>query len=314
VTPHKETKLNKPRIFSKSWFRKWFYGFTDPKTKKVTLRPVATYAIIVGVIVGLYFTGIFGSIGTTSTPSPIIRVNVVNAGDFSNVTTQFSAVSYSVDPSQPVNNATFHFYKSWVIGTNGSAADLHLLIGVDGKAFVIRIIANRSLGYGNCSDISFWATKDALYTVKVLKNPTSIHAALVNITGGSNITGRAVFSTNIEAFPNATMGLLAEWQPQLYNDSVSYFNLNITYDHVITANELKVTSANNSPYGSSNYLMLPYFTNGNRSVTVLFFYIYGGSAYSYSFMTNPSIANITSVAFQYGPLAGGDQVLSKILV
>jgi hypothetical protein len=112
----------------------------------------------------------------------------------------------------------------------------------------------------------------------------------------------------LSGFPDS--GFAPTWNPQLHNVSMSYFTMNFTFTNVINITEfdqhpINVNVVISDPYASvgtgyQNILMLPpSLSNGNRSFSLMLQLASG--LHEYELAGLPSLGNITSISFNYGP-------------
>lgn len=280
------------------------------KNKGVT---VVFIVIGIGIGVGIGTALTLGDVNQNVivTPADRVSVQVFNAGDLTNLTTKFSAIAYSIDPLKTINNATFTFYKSWMVGVNGSAANLSFAVA-DDEEYVVRLVTTEP-GYGNHSDMSFIVNQNATYTVSVYKEPTVFNTMVYDAGFSSNITDDPSFTLMMNV-PAVDEGFTALWQPQLHNRSVSWFHINVTFDSAITWDSLNITSRQNFSNDFVDWVKWPVLFNSNRSIVFMFPIVEGGSTYLYDFGVDTSAANIESITFQFGDIGVSSRTIRQLVL
>jgi hypothetical protein len=118
-------KPTEKRKVSLSSVTKQYKGWSNKNKASFWLILIVAIAVPVSILTAL-------SASISQLPSKeftSVKINVINAGDFTNMTEKYSVTIYVDNLTNPIDNTTFSYYKSWMVGTNGSAKDVDVKIG-----------------------------------------------------------------------------------------------------------------------------------------------------------------------------------------
>lgn len=281
----------------------------DPKKSKTFFSSWKTWATI-GVIAVAFLLSAWALsaslFGFPSESSEKVKINIYNDGDFTNMTTEYSLKAFVTE--NPEDNSTFLFYRSWIRGVNGSAADANLRIGdVFGgnniTGLVLEFTTNVS-GYVQFADFYVFISQNGVYIMKVYKDPSSFDAYVFNSTMGLDYAGDDTIFLQMNAANGSDSGYSPSWHPNLYNGTVSYFYINFTFDGAVeNTTVVDLSNIFQDPFSTStpgNLMRAIDLQNGNKSV-IYYVFLARGFHY-YEFHVDISTANLTSVEFMYGEM------------
>jgi hypothetical protein len=246
--------------------------------------------------------------GVETAPPDHVSVNILNGGNLSNVTANYSARVYTANATAALDEQPNIFYRSWIVGTNGSAADVNLKIGsiIGGKnasAFII-VLSTNMTGYIKFNNFSLFVEANGIYNVEVWKDPASFIVTAYTVNGsGATIpfkTNDTDFFVSMDVSDGEDSAYAPSWHPEIRLAERLLFRINITFSVGSNLTNCRVVKTLSDPLMTINSESFVIDLSSTYTNLCLDFYIVRGF-HLYEFMTNSVVANITAIYFSYGP-------------